>query len=71
MTPADRIIADAVAAVIGARLQTVLNGLPGVDPATAAVIAAQAAKGAVRDLRRDGWHITALPPAHHTPEEHR
>lgn len=62
MTPADRVIADAVAAVISARITAALDEqLPGIDARTAALVAREAGQAAVRDLRRDGWHITALP----------
>jgi hypothetical protein len=70
VTPAARVIADAVAAVIRARVTAVLDDhMPGLDPATAVVIATEASRQAVRDLRRDGWHITALPQP--TTETHR
>lgn len=70
MTRASAIVADAVSAVIAARIAAALRhyGLPAADTAE---IAAQEGLAAVRDLRRDGWHITALPvPASHQ-EGHR
>ncbi|BBB00597.1 hypothetical protein RVR_10596 [Actinacidiphila reveromycinica] len=69
MTPADRVIADAVAAVIAARIAAALlrYGLPTTETAETADTEA---RQAVRDLRRDGWHITALPITHH-PEAPR
>ena len=101
-TPADRVIADAVAAVIAARITAALAAvdLPEliitalkdreqpltVPEAAAAVLArlvmppgliddlaAAESRQAVRDLRRDGWHITALPlpvPLPVRPEDH-
>jgi len=70
LTPADRLIADAVAAVIRARITATLDEhMPEIDARTAAHIATDAARQAVADLRRDGWHITALPT--NTPVENR
>lgn len=60
MTPADRLIADAVAAVIAARITAALLHY-GVTLGDTADTAASQARQAVADLRRDGWHITALP----------
>jgi hypothetical protein len=65
-TPAGRLIADAVAAVIAARVTAALDEhCPGLDPRTAALIADVAGTTSVRDLRRDGWHINALPTPTH------
>ncbi|HET6354639.1 hypothetical protein [Streptomyces sp.] len=59
MTRAQAVIADAVAAVIAAQLQTALNeDQPRVTEAEAKAVAA----AAIRALQRDGWHITAHPP---------
>lgn len=51
-SPAHRIIADAAAAVIKAA--AVAEGASTED-------AERIARRAVRDLRRDGWHITPQP----------
>lgn len=68
MTRAQAVIADAVAAVIAAQLQTALNeDLPRITEAQAK----GAAAAAVRALQRDGWHITAHPsplPPSNPPE---
>ena len=54
MSRAAGLVADAVAAVIAARIVATLQGVP-------AELAAEVAAAAVRDLQGDGWHITALP----------
>jgi hypothetical protein len=94
MTPADRIIADAVAAVIAGaaddqlpiairaaadraaaaaeQVETpreiaahIVAAILAALPAATAVTGRQAAS----NLRRDGWHITALPLTNHTSEQ--
>jgi hypothetical protein len=63
MTPADRVIADAIAAVIAA---AVTDHVAGSTPDQADA----AGHAAVRELRRLGWHITPLPtPTTHAPED--
>lgn len=63
-TPADRVIADAVAAVIAAAIADRVDYLLPSE-------ATQAGHAAVRELRRLGWHITALPTPTPPPEPHR
>jgi hypothetical protein len=57
---AHQVIADAAAAVIKAAMVA-----EGIAPEAADRIA----RRAVRDLRRDGWHITAQPLPHPHPLE--
>lgn len=57
---AHQVIADAVAAIIAARIAAALAEF-GIPPDIAARSADAEAAHAVRDLSRDGWHITALP----------
>lgn len=57
---ADRLIADAVAGVIAARIEAALvaYGIR-IDPSH--TTARDQSVAAVDDLRRDGWHITPHP----------
>jgi hypothetical protein len=52
-------VADAVAAVIAARVAAAFDRIDYLPAETVKVLAGDASRGAVEDLRAAGWHITA------------